>query len=291
MAEEAATNPVEGEDKAEATLPDNQEVDNENRQADDEELPEGEQPEGENEEVEHDGRKYLVPKALKPLLLMQADYTRKTQEVAQQRQAVLAERQAMHQIGQAEFQAAANAQSAQSRVAQWDAYAQQMGGWAAWARQDPFAAQEANMDRAEHERVAQAHLGQLEQLRGQRQSVAQRETAQRIEQGRQTLATEIPGWGDELRAKLIDYAVGQGFSRQELDDLEADPRVAKVLHAAFSGSQATTTQKKVQNIVAAQQAQPAAVVRAPSAPAGKLSDRTGTDEWMRQRNADVRKRK
>jgi hypothetical protein len=44
------------------------------------------------EEIEHEGRKYLVPKALKPLLLMQADYTRKTQEVAEQRRAVMAER-------------------------------------------------------------------------------------------------------------------------------------------------------------------------------------------------------
>jgi hypothetical protein len=93
MAEEYATNPVEGEDKAEAILPDAQEVDpaGQSDQAPDEEG-EAIDPAEDGEEIEHEGRKYLVPKALKPLLLMQADYTRKTQEVAEQRRAVMAER-------------------------------------------------------------------------------------------------------------------------------------------------------------------------------------------------------
>src|SRR5262245_52574677 len=82
MTEETATNPVEGEDNAAANLPDTQEV--EPQAVDNESGPEPE----ESEEIEHDGRKYLVPKALRPLLLMQADYTRKTQEVAEQRRAV-----------------------------------------------------------------------------------------------------------------------------------------------------------------------------------------------------------
>jgi len=49
------------------------------------------------DEVEHDGQKYRVPKALKGAFLMHADYTRKTQEVAEQRRA-LDERQST--IGQ-----------------------------------------------------------------------------------------------------------------------------------------------------------------------------------------------
>ena len=40
-----------------------------------------------SEEVEHEGQKYRIPKALKSALMMNADYTRKTQEVAEQRPA------------------------------------------------------------------------------------------------------------------------------------------------------------------------------------------------------------
>src|SRR5437868_9942337 len=94
------TNPAEGEDNAEAILPDAQEVDP--QAVDNESDAAGEEPE-ESDEIEHEGRKYQVPKALKPLLLMQADYTRKTQEVAEQRRAVQAERQALHQTSQAEL--------------------------------------------------------------------------------------------------------------------------------------------------------------------------------------------
>lgn len=39
------------------------------------------------EEVEHSGKKYRIPKELKPALMLQADYTRKTQEAAEARRA------------------------------------------------------------------------------------------------------------------------------------------------------------------------------------------------------------
>src|SRR5256885_14414937 len=42
----------------------------------------------EMEEVEHEGKKYKIPRPLKGALLMQADYSRKTEELAEQRRAV-----------------------------------------------------------------------------------------------------------------------------------------------------------------------------------------------------------
>src|SRR5690348_3643336 len=46
---------------------------------------ESEQPQEELDTIEFDGKQYQVPKAIKPGYMMQADYTRKTQEVANQR--------------------------------------------------------------------------------------------------------------------------------------------------------------------------------------------------------------
>jgi hypothetical protein len=276
------TNPAEGEDNAEAILPEAQEV--EPQAIDNETDSAGDAPE-ESEEIEHDGRKYLVPRALKPLLLMQADYTRKTQEIAEQRRAVTAEREALQQTSQAELDSYARATTLAQQLAQY-----QRIDWRAWHDSDPFAAAAAT---SEYQMLRDAHgqaLAQLSQLNGQRTFLAQQDIARRMETGRAALTKDIPGWSEDLKARLIAFAAGYGFSRDELDDLEADPRVAKVLHAAFSGSRSAETARKVHNLVAAQQAQPAARVNARGAPPTGLDDRLGTDEWMRRRNAQTRKR-
>ena len=281
MSEDEPTNPAPGEDNVPATLPDAQEVDSE--AVDNESPAEGEAPE--SEEIEHNGRKYLVPKALKPLMLMQADYTRKTQEVAEQRRAVMAERQALHQTSQAELDAYAQATALGRQLAHY-----QQVDWRAWHDSDPFAAaaatSEYNMLRDQHSQA----LARLSQAHGQRTFLAQQETARRMEAGRAALAREIPGWSDDLKARLIGFAADYGFSRDELDDLEADPRVAKVLHAAFAGSRSADTARKVQDALAAQQVQPASTVRARGAPPAGLDDRLSADEWMRRRNAQTRRR-
>ena len=70
--EEAPTDEDGGEDGEQSLLGD-----------DDDEL----------DEHEHEGKKYKIPRVLKPALMMHADYTQKTQEVAEQRRAVEAERE------------------------------------------------------------------------------------------------------------------------------------------------------------------------------------------------------
>ena len=58
----------------------------------DEQPEEGQATEPELEDVEINGKTYRVPKDVAPHLMMQADYTRKTQEVAEIRKAVEAQR-------------------------------------------------------------------------------------------------------------------------------------------------------------------------------------------------------
>ena len=60
--------------------------------------------ESDSEEIEHEGEKYRVPKALKNAFYAQADYTTKTQTLAEERRSFEAERQqlaAQQQIGRA----------------------------------------------------------------------------------------------------------------------------------------------------------------------------------------------
>src|SRR5690349_1139844 len=89
-----ATNPAPGEVAPAAEVETDEEIAATETDLETEgEEGEAAQPEpDETEEVEHEGKKYKIPKPLKGALLMQADYTRKTQEVAEQRKQVEAER-------------------------------------------------------------------------------------------------------------------------------------------------------------------------------------------------------
>jgi hypothetical protein len=290
------TNPVEGSDTALATASDEQGVDLQEAETetllDDDGNP-IEEPT--DEEIELDeGLKLKVPKdaaqKVREGWLRQADYTRKTTELAEQRRAFEQERATTHQASEAELTAFAQASSFGNQVAQLDRQAQQYGGWAAWAREDPFAANEAYMARGELDGARQHAMNSLAGLRQQRLSHQQQETAKQIEQGRAALASAIPGYSDDLKAKLTGFAAGFGFSQQELADVEADPRVVKVLHAAWKASETEKKTAAANKHVRAQQVQPAATVSARAAPPQGLDDRLGKDEWFKRREAQVRKR-
>ena len=295
-----ATNPVDVEDTAAATLDDATGVDTDGSVNDDSLFDEDGNPiEGppEDEEIElEDGLKLKVSKdyaeKLRLGFLRQQDYTKKTQGLSDERKAFEAERDQVRSATQEELNAYARAVTIGEQIA-----AYQNVNWAAELAQaranyDDDAVANINaqfMQFTQLERQQQAALAHLSNARQQRLSAAQQETAKRIDEGRTSLAKEI-GWNDDLKAKLLGFAGEFGFSREELDDLEADPRVAKVLHAAFEGREATRKAKAAQKHVDAQQAQPAATVRANRAPPSGVDDRQNIDAWMKARNEQLRKR-
>ena len=108
-------------------------------QEDDEQLDESGNPvvvEDEDEEVEHDGQKYKVPKALKPLLMMQGDYTQKTQALAEQRRAIEAQAQQTHQLVQQNIADIGRVASIDERLQQFSQL-----NWQALSEADPLQAQ------------------------------------------------------------------------------------------------------------------------------------------------------
>lgn len=284
------TSPLDGGDSPDGTAGAEAEVGAEGREP---ELDEDGDPIAEpdaDEEIElEDGLKLKVPgsqaQKVREALLRQADYTRKTQELAERRKAFEAEQQQLGQATEAELNSYAVAQYAAAQIQQY-----RNVDWDAWNDHDPVAAQKAFM---QYQRLKDTHsqaLAQLQHLRGQRLSHAQQETARRIEEGRATLASDIPGWNDDLKARLIGFAAEHGFSRDELSDLEADPRVARVLHAAFEGSQASRKTQAANRHLQAQQVRPAATVGAKANPPRGLDDRLSPDEWVKRRNEQLRKR-
>ncbi len=260
------------------------------------------QPEDDTEEVEWEGQKHRIPKALKPALLMQADYTRKTQELAEQRrqaEAQIVERQRALAL---EAQANEHLVGEQAKLVALDQQLQQYAGvnWAQAMATDPAAAQAAWMTWQQlKEQRAGVEQG-IAQARNQRIAQVQQLQQQRIAEGLQKLAQDIPNWSDELVGKLRNAGRDDfGFSDAELSQI-TDPRAVRLLHDAYqyrqilksAGAKPAASASKP---VAAAKPQPVPAQSLPSGGPGNvrtLSDPgLSVDEWMKRREAQLRKRK
>ena len=245
-----------------------------------------ETPDDESEEVEHEGRKYVIPKALKSALMMQADYTRKTQEVAETRRALEAQQAQIQQQAQTQreyLQDAAKIVALNEQIQQFDQV-----DWNTLNEQDPVKAQQLWINYSRLKDARNDALGQLQQKEQQRALQAQQEAAKRLEESNAALSREIKGWGPELAGKLRDFAVGKlGFTAQEMGQV-TDARIVKLLHRAYLGDQLVSKQVAGATQKPTQVVKPVRTVGG-NAPAGKDPGRMSTDEWMRHRNEQLRK--
>lgn len=243
------------------------------------------EPEDDFEEVERDGKTAKIPAWLKPELMMQADYTRKTQELAAARQAFEAERQQLQQADASEMQARAQIAAIDAQLTNFAKV-----DWNAWSANDPFAANDAfRQYQLLKDAKAQVH-GYLGELTDARTQAQQQEAAKRMEAGAAELARDIPNWSPDTAAKLMDFGQKHyGFSRQDLDGID-DPRLVKVLHAAFQWEESQKKQRAAKQVTAAQAVQPAANVAKASSPPKGLDDRLSAEEWMRRREEQLRKK-
>lgn len=251
------------------------------------------------EEIDHDGERYRVPKALKDAFLRQADYTRKTQEVAETRKALEAWQ------GQVEQQAKAVAETMDQRVKlamvttqidqmadiDWGQYAQTYGADRAVAAMAQV--QTLRDQRTTLEREIQAKESELTS-----NAIAREEAV--LREAEQTLAREIQGFGPQLITDVGRTALALGFSAEEVkasflsDDGTPDTRTFKALarlaKAEARVAELEAKQTKAQTAEKVAKVQPAKTV---SANAGQykagLNDDLPVDEWLRRRNAELAK--
>jgi hypothetical protein len=243
------------------------------------------EPEEETTEIVKDGKAYKVPAALKDEILMHADYTRKTQEVAELRKSVDATLQQVQQVTQLEQQAAIAIGTIDAQIADFNTI-----DWDAWEDTDPIAAQRAWRQFGQLKESRGAALNQYQQAQQQRTFVQQQETAKLVEQGQRELAASIPEWGPEKATALLTHAnKTYGFAPEELNGI-TDPRMIKVLNDAFQFRQASKTQQAVKKVETQQAFKPAAKVATGKAPSAGLSDKMSADAWMKARNAQLAKR-
>jgi len=246
--------------------------------------------EGDTAEVEHQGKTYRIPKALKPALMMQADYTRKTQELAESRRALDAERQAHAQDSQArdQFLQAHQADVARHTVLSHELAAYGDVDWQGLQAQDPQRAAELwqAYNALQAERAA---LGEgLAFARQQQEIVGRQAFVQAVDHCQAVLAREIEGWSPQAGAELGEF--GQqvfGFSADELNQV-TDPRMIKVLHLARLGQQAQQQSSRARRIADGQRTAPARTLKGQS---GRFAPGADTHDFAAfERLADERLR-
>jgi len=237
-------------------------------------------------DLELDGKVHTLPGALKGAFLRQADYTRKTQELAHHRRALVAERQAVA----AQAQAVGQASHDRVQLAALDHQLQAFQGvdWQTYAAQDPKGTQAMW---SQYQAMAQARDGLAQALahhtaRGELQ--AARDAAAKMAETGRTLSQDIEGWSPEVAAKLVEYAKAFGVTHEELAQM-ADPRLWKVLHKAYQADQASQQAGAANAAAKAQAVRPAVTVAGSAAGGGGVRDELGTKEWMQRRNDALRK--
>ena len=246
--------------------------------------------EGDIEAVEHQGKTYRIPKALKPALMMHADYTRKTQELADGRRALDGERQALVQEGQARQRFL---QDHQGDVARHTALSHQLAAfsdidWGGLQAQDPQRAAELwESYNALHDH-RDALRESLNFAQAQRELMDQHDLAEAVNHCQAVLARDIEGWSPQLGYELGAFAQAAfGFAPDELSQV-TDPRMIKALHLAAIGQQAQQQSSRARRIAARQGTAPARTLKGQS---GRFAPGADTHDFAAfERLADERLR-
>lgn len=237
--------------------------------------------EAETFELEVDGQTHTLPAALKGAFLRHADYTRKTQELAEHRRAVAADREALDR----EAADHRNATGDQLRLAALDHQLAEFGqvDWEAYAAREPEAAKSL-WETAQRVAAARGQLAQAVAHNGERAQLADaRRNAEAMAAAGRKLAEDIDGWSPEVAAKLVDYAGAFGVTPDELSQV-ADPRLWKLLHRAWRADAADQASARA----LASAIEPAATVSGGGGGGGSgVRDDLATREWMRRRAAQM----
>lgn len=237
-------------------------------------------PEAGFEEIEFEGETFKVPPKLKDGLLRQADYTKKTQAVAEKDREVTARQQAVEQTAQRQMEFAQDIANLGALNARLQPFAQ-VQDWPSYIRQGGAQAQ---ADYAEYQALTHqrdrfaSELGNKVQ---QRQQDEQRETAKQIEASRAELAKAIPGYSADTLSKLEAVAAPYGYSSEDIRQAESDPRSVRLLHRLMTLEAQVATQKLTSTIAQGQATKPVQTLRGSAGRFQAAPERMGPAEMAK----------
>lgn len=247
----------------------------------------------EDEEIEIGGKKVAMPKSIaaeiKAGTMRQADYTQKTQTVAEERRAVEAERARVREEAQQHQQFINEVAKVHALDDALEQYKQV--DWDALSDQDPVAAQKLSFQYQKLQQQRAEAQAAVTQKQTEHALAEERAFATQLQEADAYVQREIPGWTQERAKAVNDFALGQGV---KLDQsfarlLIQQPALIKLLDKAEKFHQLV---KKQTTKPAAPAAPPPPVQRvgATRAAAKVDPDKMTTEQWMKHRTEQLRKR-
>lgn len=237
-----------------------------------------------SEEVDYEGEKFKVPAKLKDALMRQADYTRKTQEVAEARKAIeqhAQEVQQRAQFNQEYVSEVAKVMSIDERLKEYQSL-----DWNAITDQDPVQAMKLDRQmrelQSEKDKAVQS-ISEKQQRTALERSQA---TARQLQEAAAVVAREIKGWSPEVAKKLQETGRSMDYKPEELSQV-TDPRFVKLLHKSYLYDQLV---KERTAAPTPEPAKPVTRITAVKTTAVTNPDQLSPEEWVRWRNTQIRKR-
>jgi hypothetical protein len=214
--------------------------------------------------------------------MMQADYTRKTQEVARARRELEQFRENLSQHAQA----ADEEMTQRAALVALDAQLQQFAklNWDQLSAEDPIGANREFMRFQALEKIKDQVGKDLVQKSVLRSQAAQHEIVSRFEQTQDYARKNIKGWSPELDREIVDWAMSKGATEQNI--LSAmSPMVYEMLYLARVGDQALRKTAAPNNSAGAR---PTSTVGGKSNPsAGKSLSEMSMEEYVQYRRKQM----
>ncbi len=250
------------------------------------------------EEIEFDfgGNKLRIPKGTLPDEIAEkldaftkgtwSDYTRKSQEVAEQRKALQAEAEYVARVktlsdeGQRAFARGLQLREEVEQLAKVDLRA-------LW-QSNPDQARQVSDLLAQKQADFQRAVSKVSEYESQVTRAEQESTARREQDGREYVSKTVKGWSDTHAAEAVAYAVKHGVPEEQARNWARFPREAVWAWKAaqFDKLQA---QAKAPPKPAAPPTAPVAAVKGRAAPAAPNPEAMSDDEWLKWRNTQLRK--
>ena len=182
------------------------------------------------------------------------DYTKKTQQVAEERKAVEERAQAVqaqeqylaqqHQIQQALIKEVAKVEALNDQIAEYEKV-----DWQSLSDNDPVQAQKLFFQYQQLQ-TKRNQLGQeLQHKQGQAQAMQQHRMQQMLADGYKQLSKDIPDWSAEKAKQVREAAKAYGFNDHELGNVY-DPRLVRLMHDAAQFRALQQSKPSVTNKVA-----------------------------------------
>ncbi len=235
-------------------------------------------------EVERNGKKYKLPKELEAELLMQSDYTRKAQELADHRRALESHRELFQQAVAIQRQHQQVFAQAAATGAELQKYANV--DWNALTQADPGQAQQAFIRYQQLRDNFNMHTQALSRVEAEFNQAQQAQQAATLTKAQQQLARELPEYTKpDTAEKLTSQARKLGATEQEVT-VVSQPWVVKAL---WKAAQYDALVNKATAKPGGQPAPVATTISARSAPKN-LDSVSSINDWMKTRQAQLNKR-